>query len=849
MQSPTLSVAWYRFRSTLSQRLTSYISLVILIGLLGGVSMAAIAAARRTQSSYPTFLKSTNPSDLTIAIFSSGGSGWTGPKAEAEISHLPGVREVRSISSPPLVPIAPNGAAEVQTLGFVDTLASGDGELLSQDRVAIVKGRAADPQRVDEIVMTSTAARVDHLHVGESFPMGLYGPKQQDNPGIGTPSVKPLLRIQAKLVGIGDLNTQVVQDGVDQVYGFIFITPAFERLVNKALPGTSLASFGYGIQLKPGVHNIAKVEDELLKLVPKGYSTAFHVTSQIESQVELAIKPESVALGAFGLIAALACLVLAMQAISRLLRAADEDRRVMRSLGASPLSNASEGLIGLFASVLGGALLAVIVAVVLSPLGPLGPVRPVYPKLGIAFDWTVLLVGLIVLVFGLGAAAIGLSVRSSPQRLDRLRARVVRRSSVVRGAQASGLSIAAVVGTHFALEPGRGRTSVPVRSVLVGTVLAVAMVVATLTFSSGLSTLVSRPALYGWNWNFALNPTNTVPSQAIKTLNHDADVKAWSGFYYFDAEIDGTTYPFLMSHNYAKVSPPILSGHALDANNQIVLGAATLASLHKSVGDTVVVSVGSAKDAPEYIPPTTLTIVGTATLPAVGYSSFVSQHTSMGTGAIVSTGIQPHNFITSLESPDPLLNGPDLVFVRLRPGVSAAAGKANLQTIANATNKLFDSDPHATGNSIGVLPVVRPVQIIDYRSTGSTPVVLAGGLALGAIVALGLTLTASVRRRRRDLALLKAFGFAQRQLMAAIAWQATVDALVGVVFGIPIGIVVGRELWTLFAQNINAVPDPTVPILSVILVGVGTLIFTNLVAVLPGRSAARTSTALVLRAE
>jgi hypothetical protein len=76
-----------------------------------------------------------------------------------------------------------------------------------------------------------------------------------------------------------------------------------------------------------------------------------------------------------------------------------------------------------------------------------------------------------------------------------------------------------------------------------------------------------------------------------------------------------------------------------------------------------------------------------------------------------------------------------------------------------------------------------------------------------------------------------------------------VDAVVGIVLGIPIGIVVGRELWTLFARNINAVPDATVPLVSVLLVGVGTLVFTNLVAVLPGLSAARTSTALVLRAE
>jgi putative ABC transport system permease protein len=59
---------------------------------------------------------------------------------------------------------------------------------------------------------------------------------------------------------------------------------------------------------------------------------------------------------------------------------------------------------------------------------------------------------------------------------------------------------------------------------------------------------------------------------------------------------------------------------------------------------------------------------------------------------------------------------------------------------------------------------------------GATPVLLAAGLAAGAVAALGLTLTASVRRRRRDLALLKALGFTRRQLAACVAWQPTVAA-------------------------------------------------------------------------
>jgi hypothetical protein len=406
-----------------------------------------------------------------------------------------------------------------------------------------------------------------------------------------------------------------------------------------------------------------------------------------------------------------------------------------------------------------------------------------------------------------------------------------------------------VVGVRFALEPGQGRTAVPVRSVLFAAVLAVAMVVATLTFATSLNTLVSHPPLYGWNWSYALYPTNAVPPQALHLLSHDPLVAGWAGVDYTDAQIDGRAVPLILGSPGAEVAPPVLSGHGLDGKDQIVLGAATLALLHKHVGDTVSLSYETAKDAPVYIPPTKLVIVGTATFPAVGYDSFVAEHTSMGTGALVSTGIQPPAMQRAIRSPDPNLNGPELVFIRLRPGVSATAGRADMQRIAHAADKALAADPRGAGNNVTVLGALRPAQIVNYRTVGSTPVILAVGLAVGAIVALGLTLAASVRRRRRDLALLKTLGFTQRQLAAAVAWQSTVIAAIGIILGVPLGIVLGRQLWILFARNINAVPDPAVPVLSVLLVAIGALVFANLDAALPGLDAAHTPAALALRAE
>jgi hypothetical protein len=844
--SQALRVAWYRFRATFRRRWSGYLSVAILMGLIGGVAMASIAAGRRTQSSYPTFLASTNPTDLSVAVYNSANGGGPGPDLMAKIARLPGVEKVRALVAPAIVPLAKNGTPRLALLGDVDIGGSLDGLFTRQDRVSIVVGRRADPNRSDEMVMDATAARLLGVRVGQVVPLGFYTAAQTNRPGFGTPRVAPRLRFAVKVVGIAVTNNEVVQDDVDRTYGEVLLTPALLRQAIAASPSAD-APVLYALQLDRGASGVPAVEHEVIGLIPRGLTYEFHVSSRTVAEVELAIKPESVALGGFGAIAAMVCLVLGAQAISRQLRAADSDRHVLRSLGAGPATAVGDGLIGILGAVVLGAGLAVVLAVGLSPLSPLGPVRPVYPGGGIDFDWTVLGLGAAVLVGGLGAAALALAVGEAPHRQARAQFVSTGASRVARRAEAAGMPVAGVVGVRFALESGRGGRSVPVRSALLGTVLAVGMVIATLTFASSLQTLVSHPALYGWNWSYALDPSNDVPPQALTLLAHDSDVAAWTGVDYTNAVIDGQTVPFIISHPHATVAPPILSGHGLDANNQVVIGSATLALLDKHVGQTVTVSLGSR--AARLLPPTRLKIVGTATFPAVGYASFVADHTSMGTGVLVSEGILPAAFERATTSPDPNLNGPELVFVRLRAGVSAAAGRADMQRIARAADRVFASDPNSGNNNVTVLGVQRPAQIVNYRSIGSTPVILAVGLAVGALIALALTLAASVRRRRHDLALLKALGFTPRQLAAAVAWQSTVAAVIGIVVGVPLGIIIGRELWTLFARNLDAVPDPTVPVVPVVLVALGALVFANLVAALPGRDAACTKTATLLRAE
>ena len=855
--SSSLQVVWYRFRTTFRQRKSGYLAIVLLIGLVGGLAMASIAGARRTQSSFPTFLASTSPSDLTIAVFppgnvTLGNAGGYSASLTRTLRGLPDVKRVESWVEPFGLPLGSNGAPETNALSDVTAVGSVDGLSFNMDRPGVVEGGMADPKRTNEFVTTPAGAESAHLHVGQMVPFGFYTEAQITAANFATGGVTPAIRVDARLVGLVEFSDGVVQDEVDRYPTFALFTPALtDTLVAR---GMTFATY-YGIQTADSNRDVAAVERAFEKVVPPGDTIQYHITSLVAAKSERAIKPESIALGVFGVIAALVALVIGGQAIARQLRASRDESEVLRALGAGPLATVGDGLLGALGAVVLGALLAGAVAIALSPLAPIGPVRPVYPTPGIAFDWTVLGVGVAVVIGALGALSVVLAYRSVPSRVSGRRALAPTRRHVLANAAARvGLPPPVVVGVRFALDPGDTRGAVPVRSALFGTAVAVTVVTATLTFGSGLSTLVAHPALYGWNWTYALFSETgpDVPPQAVALLGHDPDVDAYSDATLADPEINGRIIPSIFERADAPVTPPILSGHAPQANNQIVLGAATVAELGSHVGGTVTVTYGSKRSAPYYVPPTVLHVVGTATMPAIGFPSSEGDHTSMGTGALLPNGIIPAAFQKALNAdPDPTLNGPEFVFVRMRSGVSHASGRADIGRIALAGNKAFVRAPNGdgAGDTVLVSSDLLPAEIVNYRSMGATPSLLAASLAVGAVVALALTLVTSVRRRRRDLALLKTLGFTGRQVSASVAVQATLVGVVGLVVGLPVGIGLGRWLWVLFARQIYAVPEPTVPGPTLVLVGVAVLVLVNIVAVLPGRAAARTPAASVLRAE
>ncbi len=138
MHAGAVHIAWYRFRRTLRRRWGGYLALALLLGLVGGLAMGSVAAARRTQAAFPAYLASTNPSDLTVLTGLYGVSGSRGydPAVIAKIAALPQVRHVATYLGLNVAVLRPGGGpGAAQTEGTQGLSGSLDGEFFATDKV------------------------------------------------------------------------------------------------------------------------------------------------------------------------------------------------------------------------------------------------------------------------------------------------------------------------------------------------------------------------------------------------------------------------------------------------------------------------------------------------------------------------------------------------------------------------------------------------------------------------------------------------------------------------------------------------------------------------------------------
>lgn len=800
-----LGLAAYCTQIVFRERWRSYAGVVILLGLTGGLSLFAIAGARRTQSSYPRFLRSANAS--TVAVTDGAVDD---RKTGAAIAALPGVRQSRSyvsFSAEVLVRGKPDFSQDPELTG------TPDGRYFDQDRFAATHGRRPDPGRFDEAAVNEFAAKTFRYRLGQRVELGLYSQEQFAAPTFSRHPPPPKLRIVVTIVGIGLFPDEVLQDDGDRTTRMLLTQAFTERAQTYANYSVQ------GLVLAHGDADLASVKRGVLHLVPRG-TAVFRVTSGDTFHALQAVQPLSIALGLFGGIAGVAGLVLVTQALTRIMRLERDTQAALRALGCRPGAIIRTATMGPILAILTGTLLAIAVAVAASPAMPIGAVRKVEVTRGVNIDFTVMGLGGLVMAVVLCAATGIAAWHESPHRLVNRRRSATRPSRVVAAASSASMSPAALAGLQFAFEPKEAATAVPVRSVMAGAAIAIVALVASVTFGASLSTLLRQPRLYGWDWNATfvdgLGYGNIPLDKAQSVLDQDSHVAGWSGVYFGSDTIDGHDVPLLGMDPGSTVIPPIVQGTAIGHANEIVLGAATAASLHRKIGDEVTLA-GEGK-------PHRVRVVGLATFPTVGIVH--GPRTSLGVGALVAPTLVPGSNLDITNTKVGRF-GPNAIFIRYRRGTKEAPETARLQRSLGRYADFAGST---------VLPTQRPAEIVNSGSIGNAPVGLAVALALGAMVSLGLAVGTSVRRRRADFVLLKTLGFTPRQLAATVFWQATATIMVGLLVGMPLGLAFGRKLWFLFARRLDVVPATTIPWLAVVGVAIASIAIANGIAAVPARA-------------
>jgi hypothetical protein len=420
---------------------------------------------------------------------------------------------------------------------------------------------------------------------------------------------------------------------------------------------------------------------------------------------------------------------------------------------------------------------------------------------------------------------------ASSGNADRAAAASAGRSKVAGWLASADAPVTAAAGVRLALEPGRGRTAVPVRSALTGTALSVLVVIAVLTFGANLFHLVHTPRLYGKTWDAAVDWEfgSFTPRQAEHVLGAAPGIVGWTFGNHGTVGIGGLVVPAIgvSAGRGPLLTPTLLAGRPPRTGREIALGTATMRRIGRTVGQTVTVTVSGKRRVDR--------IVGRAVFPNFGQGSFTP--TDLGEGA-VTTAAGLGQQAAAAGQPA----GYEFALLSFAGGPQRAAHIAAFRRSMSGTCRAIE-EPAC------VVTDQRPNGVVDYARIDAVPEALAAVLAVLGLAVLGQFIVVSGRRRRRDFAILKALGLTRRQVRVITAWQVSIVTGLALAAGIPLGVAAGHWTWAVFAGSLGIPADFVMPLPLVLFMVPAVLLSANAVAFWPAKAVARVSPARVLRAE
>ncbi len=821
------------------------LAVVVAAGTAG--MLVALGAAERTSTAYDRYVERADVGDLQI------NPSLPTKEIDAVIRSLPGVEHVTThdllgVVGGPMVKGAT--AAERQSAQIRGSV---DGRFTQMDRPAVHVGRLPTGRR--EIFLDRGIADFYDLHVGSVVPLTFAAtapqlPDYELAPGAPTPEPST---VRVRVVGIGTLADEVLPDGLYPRQRAVVSRDVAKRYDCKAKPlpvggsytevidavfpnGCAINYRYYSLSIRGGSRGVRVAQDAFVRRgtalnrsLPTalrerglGYELIPRTTERDRDRIDRATRPTVASLTVLGLAAGLVTALLGAILVGRELRRSSTDQLQWWHLGLTASQRARAVATPMVAGIAVGVVAALPIAYALSTLGPVGNVRdlePSPPHSLARWSWLAALGIAVVLLVGLAAAAWTVSQRVRRPSVPARRPSVVGRllDRVAHPSVAEGARVA------FARDRGSG-------FVVASGALAVGVLITAIVFGTSLARLVETPRAYGWPWDVAV-VTNFgyggLKVDAIDaTLEQRRDVAGWTTLAFSNSTaVDGEPIPsiIVVGDHQRDDDIAVDSGRLPISSHEVALGTQTATEHDVGVGDEVRINGRG-------VTARTARVTGLVVVPSLG--PFESDRPSPGDGMVMPAAMLDPDYVDLLTT-----------FV----GIKVTAG-TNRNTTLHAIRRSYRRwgvDEYAIDTS----RPVRPPEIVDAASVRSIPLLVGGLLGTSLVLGLGVIVTASVRARRRDLAMLRTLGFTGRQLRTSVRVQAGITMLAALVIGVPIGIVAGRLAWRAFASGLAVVLAPATPVAAVAVTGVCALVAALITATVPAFLASRTRPATILRNE
>jgi ABC-type antimicrobial peptide transport system permease subunit len=815
-----VSAVGMRARADLRRRLASVVILTVAAGLVGAVAITAFTSARRSDRAYARYRAATHEPEVLAAGCDGAHPGLFPPVNVDKVVGLPMVAGAERFLL--VNPVGAFTADKTSPLfGKHDPFEAGLIAPSVPDQPIPMKLMAGRFPEAPNEAAVAWGPGYEHANVGDTIYVQMISrsvsPNEIFSGGKPPPGAfeKPIpLTVTGIVLTPNDLN------GTDST--ILATYPFYEAHRNTAF-GCDAAA----LHLKRGLEDIPVFGSAITQLESKAF---FFDMTQEAIVAGRSTHLRSIITRLFGWLIVIAGLLVVGQALLRRTILASTEDPILRALGMSRAQITKVALVTGAIVGVGGAVIAVAVSYAASSFTTFGVAKMIDPDQGAFVDPLVTIAGVVAVVavallltgvpaWRLAAAQTGIAGAAELPGASRP-------SKTAAALGSIGLPVSAVAGARLALEPGHGRTATPVRSAVIGLSLTVAAMIAAFGFAASMHHFVATPALWGLTGDFGTGSPfsgKLFEQQAVPVLERnpgltDITIGNFQNSVYVgagDSVVSANAWG-LSPAKGSPVVPTMLAGRWPTSDDEIALGAITLGQIGAKIGDRISVSAsGKTYD---------MTIVGEPVFPDFGFGPGFGQ----GAG-LTYEGLKRFYPSTSV----------GLALGRFAPGADQQAVSDEINPVLRRLQAAF-----------------QPGSITDLgdstkeaQRSQNVPLVLASLFTLSALATLIHVLITSVRRRRKDLAILRTLGFKKRQIASAVAWQSVVLALVALVIGVPAGILIGRLGWSLFATNLGVVSVPVVAWLPVAAAIPVTIVVAVVISIGPALAARRTKPAMVLRAE